>query len=131
MLVINWGTNDWNGGNSLTDYYAALTEFVETMASTYPNLVIVKLTPTQRFISAADGNYVSGSVHTSTAGVTLREYAVQDAQLTADYNLQVLDMFNIGINDFNKTHFFPENSYTHHNAVGRERLANVLAASLV
>lgn len=129
ILVINWGTNDWAGGTDADDYYAALDTFVSTMLSAYPNLVIIKMTPTQRFMLNASGEYESGNTFKS-AGVTLQQFVEADKRLTEEYNLQVIDAFNIGINAANKHYFFDSGDYTHQNAEGRKRVASVLAAQI-
>lgn len=129
FLVINWGTNDWKGGNSPEEYYSALSEFIETMLTAFPNLVIIKMTPTQRFILNAENKYESGNTFVSS-GITLKEFIETDKNLTEHYNLQVIDVFNIGINDFNKDHFFSAGDYTHHDVEGRKRLAEILTTKI-
>ena len=133
ILVINWGTNDWNGSNHLDTYYKALSDFITAMQTAFSNLIIVKMTPTQRFIEK-DGVYKSGNTILTTNGDNLWAYCEKDKKLSTDFNIQVIDCYNIGINDYNKDMFFNDNGnndYTHHGEKGRKRLAEILAKEIV
>lgn len=126
ILVCNWGTNDWNGGTSYEEYFAAMSTFVETMQTAFPKMRIFKMTPTQRFKDNGAGELVSGNEFAS-AGVTLQEFVSGEHLFTEKYNIPVIDMFNIGINGYNRAHYFPNGDNTHHNEYGREVIANKLA----
>ena len=135
ILVINWGTNDWNGSNTLDDYYTALENFIVTMQTKFPNLIVVKVTPTQRFIkNDKTGLYESGSVIFNDNNNNLYDFAKKDKELSDNLNIKVIDAYNIGINDYNKDTFFNDTNngdYTHHGVKGRRLLAEVLAREIV
>ena len=126
ILVCNWGTNDWNGGTDYDDYFTAMSTFVETMQTAFPKMRIFKMTPTQRFKANNAGELVSGNTFTSS-GVTLKEFVGKEQRFSEKYNIPVIDAFNVGINEFNRTHYFPIGDNTHHNEYGRSVLADKLA----
>lgn len=129
ILVCNWGTNDWNGGTSYEAYFSAMSTFVETMQAAFPKMRIFKMTPTQRFKTNGSGELVSGNEFKS-AGVTLQEFVSGEHMFTDKYNIPVVDMFNIGINAYNRSHYFPNGDNTHHNEHGREVIASKLAGTV-
>ena len=128
ILVCNWGTNDWNGGTKYEEYFNAMSIFVETMQKAFPKMRIFKMTPTQRF-KESGGDLVSGNTFTS-AGVTLQEFVREEQRFTEKYNIPVIDMFNIGINEYNRAQYFPAGDNTHHNEYGRGVIADKLVKEL-
>ena len=84
------------------------------------------MTPTQRFKFDSNNNLVSGNTFTSS-GVTLKEFVNCESRFAEKYNIPVIDMFNIGINEYNRAHYFPNGDNTHHNEYGRAVIADRLA----
>lgn len=123
VLVINWGTNDWANGNTYEQYYAALMTFIATMQTAFPQLRIIKMTPTQRF-DKISGEVISGNAWTVNGG-TLRDFVEQESRITYDTNTPVLDMYNLGINTYNYSNYIHD--MTHHNERGRRLIAEKLA----
>jgi lysophospholipase L1-like esterase len=132
-IIINWGTNDWTSNSTVDEYTEKLDAIIESLSAAYPNAVIIKIKPTQRF-AMYNGVMVDSNTPEAFArrdGVTLQEYVAHDDTLKNLYNIQVIDAFNIGINRFNALGFFDADDLTHHNAKGRERLAAFLAGSII
>ena len=131
-IIMNWGTNDWTRGETQTTYLTALTTIVELLSTAYPNAIIIRVKPTQRFFNV-DGIIVDGNTHAWNRGdgVTLKSFIEKDNTLTDTYNIQVIDTYNIGINKLNYSHYFTGSDLTHHNENGRERLARFLSKHIV
>lgn len=127
VLVINWGTNDWANGNTYEQYYAALMTFITTMQTAFPQLRIVKMTPTQRFDDKA-GTVISGNTW-QVNGRTLQDFVAQESRITDDTNIPVLDMYNLGINTYNYLNYIHD--MTHHNERGRRLIAEKLAMEVI
>lgn len=128
VLVINWGTNDWNGDTTYEEYFAAAQDFIETMLSAFPHLRIVKMGESERFFTGS-GTITSGS-ETAKAGGTLRQFVERHAAFK-EYNIPVIDMLDIGINKINYAHFFPPADTTHQNANGHYVMARKLAQEVI
>lgn len=128
-IICNFGTNDYTGRVNVDDYIEAMGNIIETILTAYPNIVFVKCTPTQRFF-AVSGGFESGSNHPLAEDKTLKDYVDAHSALVDDYNVQVVDCFNIGINDFTRPHFFTASDWTHQNENGRKRIATYLAANI-
>lgn len=128
-IIADWGTNDWTSGASIADYKSALAEIVSTILTAYPNIIFIETTPFMRFFNVGGTFYNSSVYDYREDGVYLKDFA--DAaieELTAQpYSLQVIDCYNIGINDYTRTNFFTSPDWTHHNAKGRVRIATYLA----
>lgn len=56
---------------------------------------------------------------------------VEDAKtVAANLHIQVIDVYNCGINRFNYSRYFPSNDGTHHNENGRRYLADFIAKGI-
>lgn len=127
-IVAEWGTNDWTGGASINDYKNALRNIVQTILTAYPQIVFILATPFMRFFED-NGNFYNSSVYDyRNDGVYLSDFVDATAVLSEQpYNLQIVDCYNIGINDYTRTAFFSNNDWTHHDARGRRRIARYLS----
>ena len=127
-IIADWGTNDWTGGASIADYKTALQQIVQTILTAYPNIIFIEVTPFIRFFESG-GEYYNSSVYDyRNDGIYLNDFAEAVFVLKEQpYNLQVVDCYNIGINDYTRTGFFSNNDWTHHDARGRKRIATYLA----
>ena len=147
ILVCNWATNDYSIGTSLEAYKAAFKSFAKKLLAAYPNIILVKCTPTQRFFNSisADGHlqekedaerideYYSGDVIAwrGAENPTLDEYAEVDFELAKVLNIRVIDLHNIGINYYTRPRYFDGSDTTHQNANGRKLIAETLANEIL
>ena len=130
-MICNYGTNDWTGGHSTETYHEGISSIIETILTAYPNIIFIKCTPTERFVLDGEDR-VSGAVHkNATSGITLKELANEDADIANEYNIPLIDLYNIGVNTFTKDIYFSDGDYTHHNEVGRKRIAEILSEKIV
>lgn len=127
-IIADWGTNDWTGGASVNDYKNALKQIVQTILTAYPQIVFIEVTPFIRFFEDGGTFYNSSVYDYRHDGVFLKDFA-DAVSILSDQpcNLQVIDCYNIGINDFTRTGFFSNGDWTHHDARGRKRIATYLA----
>jgi lysophospholipase L1-like esterase len=98
----------------------------------FPHLRIYLCTPTYRFW-IADGvfAYDSDTYTHATSGLKLIDYANSMIEIGKEYHLPVIDNYNeLGINKFSRVTYFAANDGTHHNAKGRELIAQHVAHKL-
>lgn len=141
IVTIAYGTNDWFGNNVLdnaenthdtTTVCGALRYSIETLLSAFPKLRIFILLPTYRFWMDDSGAFTEDSeTRTNKHGKTLVEYGQAITDVAAAYNLPVIDNYKqLGVNKFNRAHYFPANDGTHHNQNGRDLIAAHIAKKL-
>ena len=131
-IAANWGSNDWTARLPIEEYTRALRAIVETILTAYPQIIFVKLTPAMRFFND-NGVIRNSSVYCTyrNDGVYLNDFVRADYVLAEEpYNLQVVDCYNIGINNINREHFFNAPDYSHQNEFGRERIAVYLSGEI-
>lgn len=128
-IIADWGTNDWTGGASIADYKTALQQIAQTILTAYPNIIFIVTTPFMRFFESSGVFYNSSVYDYRNDDVYLNDFAeaVKECLAIQPYNMQVIDCYNIGINNYTRTGFFSNNDWTHHDARGRERVARFLA----
>lgn len=140
IITINYCTNDWNGGNVVdgdgtdefdTDtYLGALRYSAKKIHERYPHIKIVILSATWRFFMDGEGAYTGDGDNTTKNNLTLKQYVDRQKEETEKLHLQYVDLYNIGINKYNRGHFFPSNDGTHQNANGRLRIAEKIVKEL-
>lgn len=130
-IIADWGTNDWTGGASIANYQIALQTIVSAILTAYPNIVFIEVTPFIRFFEESGTFYNSSVYDYRNDGVYLDDFAEAVSILKEQpYNLQVIDCYNIGINNYTRTGFFSNNDWTHHDDRGRDRIAKYLANNI-
>lgn len=140
IVTIAYGTNDWSGTNRLdknddlydTEYFGgALRYSIERLLGAYPNLKIFVLCPTYRFWMNENGEFVEDSDTKLSNARTLLEYVELSRTIAKNYHIPFIDnYYELGINKFNRSHYFPSTDGTHHDKEGRVLLAEHIASKL-
>lgn len=135
-VTIFYGTNDIQGGVALDDmdnptsdgaFLSACRYVLQTLWGAYPNLKILLLTPMYRFWdeSTDSDNKMFGSHHFS-------DYVDGLLQVAKDHKVPAVDLYHtLGINWFNRLHYFSSTDGTHPNEAGRELLAEKIVGKLL
>lgn len=137
-VTIFYGTNDIQGSVALdnssnlydtTTYLGAARYSLEKLWNSYPNLKILLLTPMYRYW---DDTQTDSDEKTFAGGKHFYEFGEGLLQVAKEYKVPALDLYEtLGINKFNRTHYFPPTDGTHPNDIGRELLGNKVAAKLL
>ncbi|WP_050698651.1 SGNH/GDSL hydrolase family protein [Anaeromassilibacillus senegalensis] len=137
-VTIFYGTNDIQGGVPLdnannpkdtTTYLGAARYALEKLWGAYPNLKILLLTPIFRYW---DNEYIDSDEKTFSDGRHFYEFGDALIQLARGYKIPAVDMYRtLGINRFNRTHYFPPNDGTHPNETGRTLLGEKITCELL
>lgn len=150
VITIAHGTNDFGNGlqpsgykntdisNRFKYYDGALSYAIETLLATFPHLKVFIVTPHYRIKLGADNSFVEDSntweieSWVGTGGNhTLIDFVNACKQVGKDCQIPVIDnYFDLGINKFNRTNYFPSNDGTHHNQNGRNLIAEHIAYKL-
>lgn len=120
IVTFNYGTNDYGGYYVKNNYIEGYTEAIGKLQAAYPNIKVILITPTYRLWYAEDGSFLEdGDTRIGSNNTTLL-MVVEDAKtVAANLHIQVIDVYNCGINKFNYSRYFPSNDGTHHNENGR------------
>ena len=140
IITIAYGTNDYTSGRKLTNpddpkdittFTGAMRYSIETIAECYPHIKIFICTPTYRFWEDEEGNLRSDS-NTELCGTSvLPDFVKATKDVAKEYHLKCIDnYFELGINKFNRKHYFPEKDGTHHNVLGAKLIAEHIASEL-
>lgn len=147
IITIEYGTNDFGDGlqpsgyktvdisNRFKYYDGALSYSIETLLTAFPHLKIFLITPHYRFRMNSDNSFLDDSNTwevTSWVGSggnhTLIDFVNAGKAVAKEYQVPVIDnYFDLGINKFNRTQYFPSNDGTHHNQNGRDLIAEHIA----
>lgn len=161
IVTIAYGTNDFTGSVYVNEnenqtrytnrFKGALRCSIESLLSAYPHLRIFLLTPIYRFWVDETKDSTTDEIISTTFvedsntklnnnSITLSAYADAIKAVAAEYNIPVIDNYNIGLNKFNRFKYFPTakdsegNVYntdsTHPNAEGRYLIAQHVAKEL-
>ncbi len=137
-VTIFYGTNDIQGYADLdnvsnlhdtTTYLGAARYSLEKLWQAYPHLKVLLLTPMYRYW---DDTQTDSDEKTFSGGRHFYEFGDELLQVAGTYKIPAVDLYRtLGINKFNRTHYFPANDGTHPNEAGRELLGNKIAAKLL
>lgn len=140
IITIAYGTNDWNnstpldnGGNTNKTYFAdALRYSIETILTAFPNLKVFICTPIYRFFMNSQGGFVDDSnTHiNSTTNTKLTDFVNKTEEVASEYQLTCINNYNIGINKFDRSHYFYPTDGTHPNPTGNKLIAEHIAHEL-
>ena len=120
-IIIMYGFNDASIDNpedrlDISTMGGALRHSIETISAAYPNIKIYPCTLT----------YCVDSVNSTTYA----EKSQKIRDIAAEYHLHCIDLFNIGINDVTKPHYFNGGDGVHINEAGRRLVAKKVAREL-
>lgn len=139
FVTIGYGTNDFNngspldnGGNSDMSYFAdALRYSIETLLTAFPNLHIFVCCPTYRFWMNESYEFVDDSnTHENSNNDTLVDFVEKTIAVAGEYQLPVINDYEIGMNKYNRTQYFPTTDGTHPNSTGNQLIAAKIAHEL-
>lgn len=131
IITIAYGTNDFAGGKTLDDttsetptleptfFAGALRLSIETLLTAYPNLRIFICGQVYRFWDNDDSD-----THT-VSEQKLTDFIAKTKEVANNYHLPYIDnYYELGINKFNRSQFFPSTDNTHPNLTGRKLIAH-------
>ena len=150
IITIEHGTNDFGNGlqptgykntdisNRFKYYDGALSYAIETILSSFPHIRIFLITPHYRFVMNSNGSFDKDSntweIESwvgSGGNHTLIDFVNSGKAIAKEYQIPVIDnYFDLGINKFNRTQYFPSNDGTHHNQNGRNLIAEHIAKKI-
>ena len=134
IITIAYGTNDFTNPKPIdstdnpkdTDTFGgALRYSIERILGAYPNVQIFICGQTYRFWLDSSLNFVEDSdTKTNLNGNTLPQFVEKTKDIAKEYHLPFIDnYYDLGINKFNRTNWFPLNDGTHHNIDGGRLIA--------
>lgn len=143
IITLNQGTNDYTSGvaidnndnlEDLTKYKGAIRYITKNILSKYPHIDIFLVSPTWRYWKKSDGSFDYDSNEYKVSGTelhNLRDYAIAMREVAEELNIKFIDCYNIGINKYNCSLYFPSDDGTHHNEFGRAKLGEHIARQLL
>lgn len=138
IVTIGYGINDFNNGASLTaetfnGFKYAMKYSIETLLNAYPNLRIYVCTMTYGFSTDGSGD-TDTFEHTSWVDSITTKYTdwvEMQKTIAREYHLPIIDnYYDLGINSFNKLHYFSSGDGTHQALEGRKLIAKHMAKCL-
>ena len=135
IVTISYGTNDYSSDIILLDnetdkydtttYGGALRHSIEKLLTAFPNLKIFLCTPTYRFFMDKNLGYTEASdTKLNAKGDKLTDFVSKVKEIGSLYKIPVIDnYYELGINKFNRTQYFPVGDGVHHNLVGADLIA--------
>ena len=127
IITIAYGTNDFTASVSLdnandpkdtTTFCGALRYSLEKLLTAYPQLHIFVCTPTWRFWMD-NGTFLYDSDTHEINGKLLTDFVEAVKTVSNAYHVKAIDnYYDLGINQYNRSHWFPSNDGTHHNKDG-------------
>lgn len=141
IITIAYGTNDFTASVDIdsetniydtTTFAGALRYSIEKLLGTYPHLKIFVCGQTYRFWMDSSNVFTDDSdTRTNTNGVKLTDFVQKTKDVSNGYHLKFIDnYFDLGINKFNRSHWFPATDGTHHNKLGGKLIAEHMANEL-
>ena len=138
IVTIAYGTNDFTASVNLdsdsniydtTTFAGALRYSIEKLLGKYPHLKIFVCGQTYRFWMDSEGVFIDDSdTRTNSNGAKLTDFVTKTKDVSKDYHLKFIDnYYELGINKFNISHWFPSGDGTHHNELGGKLIAEHMA----
>lgn len=141
IITIAYGTNDFTASVDIdsetniydtTTFAGALRHSIEKLLGTYPHLKIFVCGQTYRFWMDSSNVFTEDSdTKINANGVKLTDFVQKTKSVSNEYHLKFIDnYFDLGINKFNRSHWFPATDGTHHNKLGGKLIAEHMANEL-
>ena len=128
IITIAYGTNDFSGSTSQTEFKEALRHSIETISNAYPNIKIVLCTPIYRFWMDENGEFLEDSDTYVKSNYKLTDFVQWIKGVGSEYNLYVIDNYNdSGINSTNREVLYDG---THPNEIGIKMIAENMTKKL-
>lgn len=133
VVTLNYGTNDYTSNVPLETFKSSAITNLSALMEKYPHITFVLITPTWRFWYNTDGTYMEDSTARVNGGNNLVAFCEADKEIATSLNINLINAYNIGINKYNRVHYFPtaELDGVHHAENGRKRLAKYLSSQLM
>ena len=139
MITIAYGTNDFTASVALDNdenkvdistFAGALRYSLEKIWSKYPHILVYICSPTYRFWMS-DGEFTEDSDTRVINGLKLTDFVSKAEQVAKDYHTMYIDnYFTLGIDQQNRSYYFPSTDGTHHNEKGAKRIAENIVKKL-
>ncbi len=133
VLIIEHGTNDYNGGKKvdnpddpydITTFGGALRRSLQLLQESYPDLRIIVMSPI--FCGLGENGEIQGDNTKYGEGGYLKEYVALEQQIAKEFGVEWVDAYyKSGITQENAEVYL--DAGLHPNAAGRELLGNLLA----
>ena len=140
IVTIAYGTNDFMGGISLENannakdtntFAGALRYSVEKLLTAYPHLKIFVCSQTYRFWMDASNAFTEDSdTKTNGNGVKLTDFVEKTEEVAKAYHLPYINNYDIGMNKYNRSQYFPATDGTHPLTTGCHLIAAHIAKEL-
>lgn len=140
IVTIAYGTNDFTGGINLENadnaydtntFAGALRYSVEMLLTAYPHLKIFVCSQTYRFWMDASNVFTEDSdTKTNGNGVKLTDFVEKTEEVAKEYHLPYINNYDIGMNKFNRSQYFPATDGTHPLTTGCHLIAAHIAKKL-
>ena len=145
IITIAFGTNDYTASqpidlkdgtfeNEYEYFKGALHYSVNKILTKYPHIKIVVVTPTYRWF-LSNGSYshdCDDDMAKNTIGYFLKDYVNACKEVCNQYHIHCIDNFNgIGMNKYNRLHYFESDDGTHPKITGRVALAENMSSELL
>ena len=130
IVTMNYGTNDFTYGTGTARYRSRYKESLGKLLMAYPNLKVIIITPTYR-LWLNNGEFDEDSNTHKVVDFTLLDYIAElKDTVCKDLNLPCIDLYNIGINQYNWNQYFASGDTTHQNEYGRNYIADIVSKKL-
>ena len=130
IVTMNYGTNDFTYGTGTARYRSRYKESIGKLLMAYPNLKVIIITPTYR-LWLNSGEFDEDSNTHKVGDFTLLDYITElKDTVCKDLNLPCIDLYNIGINQYNWSQYFASGDTTHQNEYGRNYIADIVSKKL-
>lgn len=128
-VTLNFGTNDWAGDTAPSTYQSAYISSLVTFLTKYPHIQVIIITPTYRWWVEDDVFSDSNIREYGPVGdkTTLPEFIEQLDGVKTNLNVPIIDLYNIGINRYNRLIYFTAEDGTHHDVAGRRVIGDIIA----
>ncbi len=141
IITIAYGTNDFTGDAEIdnnnnpvdTDTFCgALRYSLQQIMTAFPHIKVFVCGQTYRFWLNENDEFVDDSdTHENGNHDKLTDFVVATKNVSSAYHVPFIDnYFDLGINFYNKGHYFPANDGTHHNYLGAKLIAEHIKHNL-
>ena len=122
LVTMDWGTNDYTGGQTIETILSAYDYIIDTLQSAYPELRILITTPIWRYFDDSENGD-----NKKYADATLKEIAEAIETFAKEKRISVLNAYqNMPLSYNTATTYFDAGDKTHLNKKGNEVYAHLL-----
>jgi len=133
IITIAYGTNDFTGNVSESDFKKALSDSISDIITAYPNIKILVVSPMYRWYMDSSNIFTDDSdTHTNGNGDLLTDFCDWCKEECDIYHFPFSNTYtNLGVNSINRLTYFYSTDGTHPNVNGRWLRANKIANDLL